>query len=119
MSSYTVADVDRVMNDDFEIPSPYDWSSHVYTSDDGSLFDLINNEEVNDVPTELGVISLEKNFGGEGQGDDYWVVVKITSEDGTVRYFRQDGWYQSYSGGELDGDTYEVKPTPKTVVFYE
>lgn len=114
--SYSVADVDRVMSCDWESTGIYD---HVYTQDDGNLWSLLKYEEVSDVPTELGVITTAASHGGEGQGDDYWVVIRITAPDGSVRFFRQDGWYQSYSGGELDGDTYEVKPTPKTVVFYE
>lgn len=57
-------------------------------------------------------------FGGEGEGDRYWMV--ISASDGlTTRYFRRDGWYASYDGGHLDGDTYEVAPKTKTVVEYE
>ena len=109
--SYTVADVDRVMSNLGVIDG--------WDVDGENGFSLIMHMEINNVPTELGVISYEESFGGEGKGDDYWVVVKIAGNDGTVRYFRQDGWYQSHSGGELDGDTYEVKPTERTVVFYE
>jgi hypothetical protein len=57
-------------------------------------------------------------YGGEGQGDDYWVVISITDGE-TTRYFRKDGWYASYDGGSLDGETYEVKPVEKLVTFYE
>lgn len=57
-------------------------------------------------------------YGGEGEGDQYWVVISLS--DGEVtRYFRKDGWYASYDGGELDGDTSEVRPAEKTVVVYE
>lgn len=109
--TYTVADVDRVMDGDWEYQ---DW-----TQDDGQLWSLLKYQDINNIPTELGVISLEAEYGGEGKGDEFWVVIKIEGHDGTTRYFRQDGWYQSYSGGELDGETYEVKPTPRTVTFYE
>lgn len=57
-------------------------------------------------------------YGGEGEGDRYWVVVSIT--DGlTTRHFRKNGWYASYSGGYLDGDTEEVTPREKLVTVYE
>lgn len=56
--------------------------------------------------------------GGEGEGDQYWVVVSI-SDGLTTRYFRKDGWYASYDGGYLDGDTTEVKPQERLVTFYE
>jgi len=61
---------------------------------------------------------LVAEYGGEGQGDQYWVVISL-SDGKTTRYFRKDGWYASYSGGELDGDTYEVTPQERMVVFYE
>jgi hypothetical protein len=57
-------------------------------------------------------------FGGEGEGDQYWVVISL-SDGETTRYFRRDGWYASYDGGTLDGDTYEVRPQEKTIVVYD
>jgi hypothetical protein len=58
------------------------------------------------------------DYGGEGDGDQYWVVVSIT--DGlTTRHFRKNGWYASYDGGYLDGDTTEVKPREKVVTVFE
>lgn len=57
-------------------------------------------------------------YGGEGQGDDYWVVISI-SDGLTSRYFRMDGYYASYSGGELDGEISEVTPVDRVVTFYE
>ncbi len=57
-------------------------------------------------------------YGGEGQGDEYWVVISLS--DGVLtRYFRRDGWYASYDGGYLDGDTYEVRPQEKVITVYE
>lgn len=61
---------------------------------------------------------VEAEYGGEGQGDQYWMVISV-SDGNTTRYFRRDGWYASYDGGYLDGDTYEVKPQEKTIVVYE
>jgi hypothetical protein len=57
-------------------------------------------------------------YGGEGDGDQYWVVVSL-SDGLTTRFFRKDGYYASYDGGYLDGDTTEVKPKEKLVTFYE
>lgn len=59
-----------------------------------------------------------KSFGGEGEGDQYWMVISI-SDGETTRYFRKDGWYASYDGGYLDGETYEVTPQERLVTFYE
>jgi hypothetical protein len=67
---------------------------------------------------ELGRVSLVTDFGGEGQGDGYWFVVKIVDGD-VERLFRKDGYWQSYEGGEYDGDLREVKAVVKPVTFYE
>jgi hypothetical protein len=61
---------------------------------------------------------VEAEYGGEGQGDEYWMVVSI-SDGKTARFFRKDGWYASYDGGYLDGKTYEVTPKEKLVTYYE
>ena len=61
---------------------------------------------------------VEAQYGGEGQGDDFWLVISI-SDGLTTRFFRRDGWYASYNGGNLDTDTVEVKPKEKLVTFYE
>ena len=58
------------------------------------------------------------SYGGEGDGDQYWMVISITDSI-TTRFFRKDGWYASYDGGYLDGETYEVQPKEKLVTFYE
>lgn len=58
------------------------------------------------------------SYGGEGEGDRYWMVISL-SDGLTTRYFRRDGWYASYDGGYLDGETYEVKPKTKQITVFE
>ena len=72
----------------------------------------------------LGLVTVEKAFGGEGMGDQLWIVFKVVmdtnTEDGFVRWFRKPGYYSSYGdGGDYDGDLYEVTPKEKTVTVYE
>lgn len=78
----------------------------------------------------VGTVEVLEDFGGEGQGDEYYLVFKITdttkggSFQGlgdlvTVRYFKMNGYYASYSGGTYDGPFEEVKPVTREVVFYE
>ncbi len=58
----------------------------------------------------------EEDFGGEGKGDDYWVVFSVAKDGETTRYYKVPGWYASHHGGELEVDnTYEVTPTTKTI----
>jgi hypothetical protein len=54
------------------------------------------------------------NYGGEGQGDDIWVVVKIGDQ-----LFRKDGYYASHYGSDWDGYCREVKAKEETVTVYE
>lgn len=72
---------------------------------------------------ELGHVRLVEDFGGEGQGDDYWFVFSVTQVDeesglSVSAMYRMDGYYASYDGGSYDGDLYMVKPQPKTVIEY-
>jgi|SRR5688500_4330419 len=73
------------------------------------------------VPCEipgLGTLAYVESYGGEGKGDEYWVVFSITNQDVT-RHFRMDGWYASYSGAEFDGDLKEVSPKQKVITVWE
>lgn len=62
--------------------------------------------------------AVASQYGGEGEGDQYWLVVSL-SDGETTRYFRKDGYYSSYGESDLDGSTYEVQPKEKVVVVYE
>lgn len=66
----------------------------------------------------IGRIEMVESFGGEGEGDQYWFVFKITDADGNVRFFRRNGWYASFNGGYYDGPTEEVKPAEKTITVW-
>lgn len=67
----------------------------------------------------LGLIKYVDDYGGEGQGDEYWVVFSITNNDKT-RYFKKEGGYASYvGGGELDGDLQEVFPKEKVITVWQ
>ena len=56
-----------------------------------------------------------ENFGGEGQGDEYWTVFKLT-KDGAESFWKIPGWYQSFQGGELEwSDVYQVESYERMV----
>ncbi len=55
----------------------------------------------------------EEQYGGEGQGDEYWIVFRVADQ-----LFEKDGYWQSWEGGEYDGDLYEVEPYEVTVTKY-
>lgn len=86
---------------------------------DTRKFDPIPESEIDYKYFEgFGRIELEDTFGGEGQGDQYWFVFKITDDNGEVRYFRRDGWYASFNGGYYDGPTEEVVAQEKTIIVW-
>lgn len=66
----------------------------------------------------LGTVYLESQFGGEGQGDNYYIVLRIEDGD-TTRYFKKNGYHASHDGSYLDGSLDEVKPAKKTITVYE
>jgi hypothetical protein len=60
-----------------------------------------------------------EQYGGEGCGDDYWVVFSVTDEQlNETTNYRLDGWYASYHGHEFhDYDAfYEVEPVEVMVI---
>jgi hypothetical protein len=57
-------------------------------------------------------------FGGEGQGDDYWAVFKVTVDE-VDRYFKRNGYHVSHDGSYFDGPTEEVRSVEKTITVWE
>lgn len=103
------------------------WQEVLFAEWDAEEFaDLYNNGSIwQEAKYEGSETSFEgltakvvAEYGGEGKGDQYWMVISLSDSD-TTRYFRMDGWYASYDGGTLDGDPYEVHPAEKVVVVYQ
>ena len=64
----------------------------------------------------------EDGFGGEGQGDNFWIVFSVTNlaDSGDVVYYKVPGWYQSHYGSELEwGSLFEVSRREKTIMVWE
>jgi hypothetical protein len=86
------------------------------TYDGDSFYDEVEYEDEGIELTIDGqkvVAKKEDSYGGEGQGDEYWVVFRINDQ-----LFRVDGYWQSWEGGEYDGDLYEVEPYQVMVTRY-
>ena len=62
----------------------------------------------------FGTIEFVEDFGGEGMGDQRWTVFKIGE-----RFFRTNGYYDSWNGAEWHGDIEEVVPKEVVRVEYE
>ncbi len=74
---------------------------HSEYNSEPSKWDSDEEKEVRAVLTDSSVVCQhENNYGGEGQGDDYWSVYSFTRGDEMV-YVKFNGWYASYNGAEF------------------
>lgn len=80
---------------------------------DADWYEMEDATEVTLRGEKVPVTNVE-SFGGEGQGDDKWFVVKIGDQ-----LFRKSGYYASHYGTDWDGAFEEVHPVEKVVTVYE
>ena len=67
----------------------------------------------------LGIVKRVAQYGGEGKGEDWWVIYHFIDHN---VYIKVNGYYQSYNGTEFyDGwdCCSEVKPIQKTITVFE
>jgi hypothetical protein len=65
------------------------------------------------------IISCEDSYGGEGQGDQYWRILKVVNTDtNETKYWQHDGYYASYDGGHYE-NIFEVKPVQETITVWK
>lgn len=83
----------------------------------GSWYDIKWQDGVPCEIPGLGTLKYVDDYGGEGQGDEYWVVFSITQGDVT-RNFKKQGGYASFAGGEFDGDLTETFPEERTIIVW-
>lgn len=114
-SRYTGEDWAGELKAEYELSEEDGWEA---LSDNSSAWQEAKYEGGEDTFEGL-TAKVASQYGGEGLGDQYWMVVSL-SDGETTRYFRKDGYYSSYGdGGNLDGDTYEVHPTEKVITVFE
>jgi hypothetical protein len=71
-----------------------------------------------DRETPIGLLTMVEQEGGEGQGDQYHMVIRLTQGD-VSRTFKMQGWYASHHGHEFDGPFTEVSKKKKTITVWE
>lgn len=65
----------------------------------------------------LGRIDTVDRYGGEGQGERWWVTRHFVDHD---VYIKTRGYYSSYNGTDFDYGIGEiVKPVQKTITVFE
>lgn len=89
------------------------------TGEDTSYFEdtLSDLEEILDSDTitiPSGEVELVDQFGGEGHGDDYWLILKVGE-----KLFKVEGFHSSWEGVNWDdAELKEVEAKEITVVQY-
>jgi hypothetical protein len=80
---------------------------------------LENGTDYNDVKLDAYNIEEQDQEGGEGQGEEYFVVYKVTKDDNTI-YVKADGYYTSYEGYNFEfPDVYEVVESEKMIKYWK
>jgi hypothetical protein len=92
--------------------SPDNWMHEdVYEHTD----EIDDNPELFTEYSKLGKIECVEQFGGEGQGDNYYSVYHFEDHDVYIQF---QGWYASHHGSEYE-EMFEVKPYEEVVTKYK
>ena len=78
-------------------------------------------ERDTDTPVDvegLGMVSVVTSYGGEGQGDDYYMIFYVDAGE-WEQHYKLDGYYSSYDGGEYQGPLCKTYPVVREVTFWE
>lgn len=94
---------------------PSEWLTENIYFDPDDLSNEENYQEFYDQFKRLGKFEVKQQQGGEGQGDNYWIVYHFIDHDVYIKF---NGWYASHCGTEYQ-DMYEVKPVEVTVIEYQ
>ena len=89
-----------------------EYYSNQYTN---SVKNYIFSDECLLLLTSLGKFECVEQYGGEGQGDNYYSVYHFIDHDVYIRF---DGWYASHHGSEYN-EMFEVRPVEKTITVYK
>jgi hypothetical protein len=67
----------------------------------------------------LTIFCKEVKGGGEGDGEEHWVVMSVKDETGLETFWKVPGWYQSYDGAHLEiHNMFQVMPAKKTITIW-
>lgn len=111
MSNYSAENVEKAIEglEDGPDDNYFENWGEIKCSSDGWVVCKIDIDGDKNVP-----VTKIAGYGGEGKGDEIWVVVSVGTQ-----LFRKDGYYSSGYGSDWDGDLYEVVAREVTVTVYE
>ena len=110
VSNFAYEGLDYNIPEDFEpLPKKYNWEQRQQR--------IRNFERTQPLGECIQV--QQHGGGGEGEGENWWVVYHFVEHD---VYVRVDGWYQSYEGTDFYEGwdcCKEVRPKEKVITVYE
>lgn len=68
---------------------------------------------------DLGLVKLVESFGGEGLGDQYYLIFFVDAGE-WEQHYKLSGYYSSYGdGGYYEAPLYKVSPVERVVTFWK
>jgi len=88
-----------------------------FIEEDNGGIDAYAHEDFYRDELDLGLIEDVDSYGGESQGERWWVTRYFVDHD---VYIKTRGFYSSYNGVDFDYGICEiVKPVQKTITVFE
>lgn len=115
MKKLTFDELEELINSDLFSDNDVSAEQFFYHDVYSCADDIEDNDELKKEWEKLGSYSVVEDFGGEGQGDTYYIIYKFIDHDVYIKF---DGWYASHAGAEYN-KMYEVFPKEKTITVYE
>ena len=109
--------VENLLRDEAYGDLIHDSLFHSEYNSEPSEWDSDDEKKFRAALADSGVVCQhEDNYGGEGQGEDYWSVYSFTRGDEKI-YVQFNGWYASYNGAEFT-EWYFVEPKEKVITVW-
>lgn len=106
MNKLTFEEISAIINSQIFSDNDCDPEHWMHEDVPESPDDIDEEGEFKDEFSKLGKIEMIEQFGGEGDGDDYWAVYHFVDHDVYISF---DGWFASHHGSEFS-DMSEVRP---------
>lgn len=110
-------DITNFMNCETQLPDEYDYEgtcARLIFEYDASIIDELSKQ-----CNEYNITSIKiiDSYGGEGDGDQYWYIIEVEHNNGTIALVKLDGYYASYVGHKYS-EWFFVKPVQVMVTKY-
>jgi len=99
MNKLTFEEISAIINSDLFSENDCDPERWMHEAVPESADDIDEEGEFKEEFAKLGKFEMVDEFGGEGQGDQYWKVYHFIDHGIFISF---DGWYASHHGSEYN-----------------